>query len=228
MKADHIMEKKTNILNILFNVLFWGSLWGIVEATLGTLLHLAFFAHLGIFARSSTVIIPIALFLMAICYKRTKSFSAVLFMGCLAATIKLTTAFIIGFRDIVYFPAIYIIVEALAIGGALALFRPTNVVSTKTLCSIVVANTAYQFVYLLISRGANWTAGVEKYLLMYNCVAILYSFLVCGVSYGIIKLINLYKKEESKLSITRIINSPITASLVVTIAVTLTLTLAAI
>ena len=123
-------EKKFN-LSLLFNVLFWGGLWGIVEATLGTILHLPAFEGAGLFLGSSVIIIPIAYFLMANCYKRTNSFYSVYLMGVLAALIKLSVGFVIGFINKVYNPAIYIVVESLAMGTALLIIRPTNVLSFK-------------------------------------------------------------------------------------------------
>ena len=69
------MEKKTKALNILFSVLLFGGLWGILEATLGTLLHVK---SLGMYACSTTIMVPIAFMLMGACYKRSGSFSVML------------------------------------------------------------------------------------------------------------------------------------------------------
>lgn len=227
-------SKKQFRLKLLFNVLFWGALWGIVEATLGTILHLPGIDGAGIYLASSAVILPIAYYLMANCYKRTNSFYAVYLMGVLAASIKLTTAFVIGFIDRVYFPAIYIVVESLAMGSALALFRPTNVLSLKTLGAMIVANTAYQFSYLVIriAGGSSnvfasveaWHEGAEPYLLTLNCLAILYSFASGAIFYGLFKLAEKYNLK-TKINWNKIIYSPITASLMVTLAVVLTVTL---
>ena len=65
-------ERKFNLKTVM-TILFWGALWGIVEATLGTLLHLPGFEETGLFFASSAVILPIAYCLMANCYKRTES-----------------------------------------------------------------------------------------------------------------------------------------------------------
>ena len=229
-------EKKFS-LRILFHVLFWGALWGIVEATLGTILHLPAFDGAGIYLVSSTVIIPIAYYLMANCYKRTGKYYAVYLMGVLAATIKLSVAFIIGFINRVYMPAIYIVVEALAMGTALAVIRPTNVLSFKTLGAVIAANTVYQFSYLVIRMadgGANvfasmeaWEAGAVKYLFTINCIAILYMFASGAIAYGLFKLAEKYN-FKAKFSLNKIIYSPITASVSVALAFALTITLAAI
>lgn len=241
MKADIVMnqtsEKKTNIILIIFNVLFWGSLWGVVEATLGTFLHFPFFHKLGMYASSSTIIIPIAYYLMANCYKRTNSPYAVFLMGCLASMFKLMVGFVVGFKSTVFNPAIYIVVEALAMGSALAIFRPSNVLSLKTFVAMIVTNTIYQFSYLLIRMalgGVNifasenaWIKSAEPYLFTINCLAILYTFVSGAISYGIIKLFERYHKDY-KFPFAKLIQSPITASIAILLAITFTMTFAAI
>ena len=227
------MEQKLST-KIIFQVLFWGALWGIVEATLGTILHLPAFDAPGIYLCSSTIIIPIAYCLMANCYKRTGSFYSVYLMGVLAGVIKLTTAFIVGFINRVYMPAIYIVVEALAMGTVLAVFKPKNVLSLKTFASVVVANTVYQFMYLVIriaDGGQNvfasleaWRSGAEKYILSINFVACFYTLAIGGAVYGLLKLAE--KKEWNlKFSLDKIIYSPIAASISVGLALVLTITL---
>ena len=227
------MENKLTT-KMIFQVLFWGALWGIVEASLGTILHLPMFDAPGIYLCSSTVIIPIAYCLMANCYKRTGSFYSVYLMGLLAGTIKLTTAFIIGFINRVYMPAIYIVVESLAMGTALAVFKPKNVLSLKTFASVVVANTVYQFLYLVIRMADNnpnvfasaeaWHSLAEPYILTINFVACFYTLTIGGIAYGLVKLAE--KKEWNwKFSLDKIIYSPITASVSVALALVLTITL---
>ena len=136
-------------LRFFLDVLFFGSVWGILEATLGTVLHLPVFDGAGIYMASSTIIIPLAYVLMANCYKKTNSLAAVALMGVIASTIKLSVAFVLGFIPQVYNPAIYIRIEASAMVGALAIFRPKNVLSLKTLGAVILANTTYQFSYLV-------------------------------------------------------------------------------
>ena len=53
------MEKKQRILKIVFSVLLFGGLWGILEATLGTLLHMPFVPG-TVFLSSTTIMVPIA------------------------------------------------------------------------------------------------------------------------------------------------------------------------
>ena len=229
------MEKKTLDFKMIMTIIFWGSLWGIVEATLGTLLHLP--ATRMIYYSSSVIILPIAYCLMANCYKKTnQSFYAVYLMGVVAALIKLSVGFVIGFVDVVWEPAIYIVLEALAMGSALAIFRPTNVLSLKTFGSIVAANTLYQFSFLVVKtiKGsdvfynmATWSKMGEKYLFTVNGLAILYSFAIGAISFG---LIQLAKKLNwnTKVDLSKIIYSPIAASIALVASIGLTIGLSVI
>ncbi len=227
---ENTTEKKFNLKTVL-TILFWGGLWGIVEATLGTILHLPGIDGMGIYGASTAIVVPIAYCLMANCYKKTGSFTAVYLMGVLAATIKLSVAFVVGFTQKVYNPAIYIVIEALCMGSALAVFRPKDVVSLKTFGAIVVANTVYQFMFLCVRAmyGNNafasmeaWTKTGEKYMFTMNGLAIVYTMSVGSIAYGIIKLAE--KREwKIKFDLNKIIYSPITASVAVILAIGLTI-----
>ena len=223
------MKEKPKFLSTLFSVLLFGGLWGIIEATLGTILHLPFFEGFGVFGKTSSIIIPMAFALMAMCYKKTQSVYAVFLMGVLAALIKLPVSFFIGFTDRIYNPMMYIVIESLLMGGALYLFKPTNVVSLKTFGAIVLANTLYQFSYVCISGwmvGANPFASMakwEKYLLTINCVAILYTFGFGGIAYGVIKLKQHFNWDLSKVK--KVVYHPAFASSVAAVAVVLTIVL---
>lgn len=231
------MEKKTLNLKMILTIVFWGSLWGIVEATLGTILHLPSSKMAGMYLSSSAIIIPIAYCLMANCYKKTnQSFYAVYLMGVVAALIKLSVAFVIGFVDVVWEPAIYIILEALAMGSALAIFRPTNVLSLKTFGSIVVANTVYQFSFLVVKtiKGsdvfynmATWSKMGEKYLFTVNGLAMLYTLAIGALSYGIILLVKKLNLS-TKFDMNKIVYSPIAASLALMVSIGLTIGLSVI
>lgn len=239
------MENKKKILAILFPVLFYGALWGIFEATLGTLLHLPAFEAGGLFTKSSIIMVPVAFLIMTLCYKKTGSLISVVFVGLISATIKLSTAIVVPFGIYVYFPAIYIVVESLAMFGALAIFRPTNVLSLKSFAAFVVACTTYQFTYICIcsitavaapgltnninafENMANWKKVGEKYLFTYNGVAIIYALAVGGALFGISKLLEKVN-FETKFDYKKILNSPITASITLAVAFALTISLSAI
>ena len=200
------MENKKKILAILLPVLLYGALWGIFEATLGTVLHLPAFEVGKLFTKSSIIMVPIAFLFMTMCYKKTGSLLAVFFTGLVSASIKLSTAFVLGMTIFVYFPAIYIVVESLAMMGALAIFRPKNVLSLQSFASFVTASTVYQFSYISIAsiiavaspsltgninafaNMTNWQKVGEKYLFTYNGVAIIYALALGAILYGLYRL----------------------------------------
>ena len=130
---------KARILKIVFAVLLFGGLWGLEEATLGTLLHMPF-VHRTMFMSATTVLVPIAYMFMGACYKRTGTFRSVLYMGFLAAGIKAISCLIFSMS---FNPCYYILLEAAAMGGALALIRPKKVISFAGLGTAILANTLY-------------------------------------------------------------------------------------
>ena len=236
------MEKRNKILAMLFPVLLFGGLWGIFEATLGTLLHLPAFEVGGLFTKSSIIMVPVAFLFMTLCYKKTGSLVSVFLAGLLSALIKLSTAIVVPFTIYVYFPAIYIVIESLAMVAALAIFKPSKVLSLKSFASFVSAAFIYQFSYISVSSIVavaapeltnninafanmdNWKKVGEKYLFTYNAVAILYALVIGGVLYGLYQLTVKYKVNE-KFDIKKIVYSPITASMSVALAFVLAISL---
>ncbi len=234
------MENETRPMNsklrLFLDVLLFGSIWGLLETSLGTLLHLSAFSGAGIFLKTSIVMVTIAGFLMAMCYKRTRSLLSIIYMGLIAAAIKFTAAFIIGFNTYVYTPAMYIVIESLAMTASLAVFKPDRVLSPKTLATFVLANTTYQFSYIIFSgllggtnafaSMANWEKVGVKYLFTYNGLAILYTFAIGGIAYGVMKAL---EKAEVKVNfnLKKVVFSPITASIAFAIAIAVTLTFTA-
>lgn len=225
------MNKK---IRFLLDVLLFGSIWGILEATLGTVLHLSFIENVKMYFSSSTIMVPLAFLLMTLCYKRTGKLYSAVIMGVIAASLKLCVGFVMPFNVYVYCPAIYIMVEALAMFGALAAFRPDRVLSTKTFATFVLASTTYQFSYVIIRMGfgganpfssAESWAGAEKYLLTINCIAMLYTLAIGSISHGIFRLME-KANFQIKFDYKKIVYSPITASVAFTIAVALTISLA--
>jgi len=93
--------------------LFWGSVWGLAEATLGHLLHLARVPGLP-----GLVMVPVAVAVMGRAAVRSRSAVAVFLAGVVAASFKLLDLFVPG-TDLLALsrPIQAILLEALA--GAL-------------------------------------------------------------------------------------------------------------
>lgn len=219
------MEKRSNILKMLFAILLFGGAWGIIEATLGTVLHLPI-VHRTMFLSSTTILVPIAYFLMGGCYKRTGSMRSVLYMGILAAGMKAIACAIFKMS---FNPCFYILMEAAAMGVALLVIRPKKVVSYAGLATFIVANTLYLGVSTFLRINvANATASqimanIETYVFNFNCVAILYAFVAGSIIYGIMKLAEAKQWNFSKVK--QIIYHPAFASSMAAIALVVTLIL---
>ena len=219
------MERSKKVLNILFSVLLFGGMWGILEATLGSLLHMHFVPN-TMFLASSAIMVPIAYFFMGACYKRTGTFRSVFYMGLLAASIKLVSCLIFHMS---INPVYYILMESAFMGLALLVIRPKQVVSFAGLGTMILANTLYLAVStflrvdVLRATRSDFLANFEQYVFMINCIAILYTFAFGAILYGVIKLQEKYSWDLSKVS--KVIYHPAFASSVAAVALVLTIVL---
>ena len=222
------MTRKQDILNTLFAVLLFGGLWGIVEATLGSFLHLSFIHNTRlIFLSSTTVLVPFAYYLMGGCYKRTGKARSVIYMGVLASVIKVIGALIFASK---LEPALYMLMESLTMAGAILVIRPKKVVSFAGLATFILASTTYLLAttFYRIGTGTQITgqvvmSNIEKYVFMYNCVAILYAFAFGAILYGFIKLAE--AKEWNFSKVKHVIYHPAFAGSMAAIALAVTLIL---
>lgn len=218
-------NNKARILKIVFSVLLFGGVWGIFEATVGTLLHMSFVTR-SMFLSSTTILVPIAYMLMGACYKRTGTFRSVLYMGFLAAGIKAISCaiFMMDFN-----PVFYMLMEAAAMGVALLIVRPKNVISYAGLATFVIANTLYlsagTFLRLNVFdiTGEALLANITKYVFQYNCCAILYTFIAGAIIFGVMKLAEHYEWNMAKIK--QIVFHPAFASSMAVIALVVTLVL---
>ena len=216
-------EKKVTRLEILFAVLLFGGLWGIEEATLGTLVHLF---KGSMFFASTTVLVPIAYFFMGACYKKTQTFRSVLYMGVLAAGIKTLSCLIFHMS---FNPVYYILMEALFMGVAILVIRPKQILSYQGLATMILANTMYLLASTFLRINVmNATAtqvmdNIEKYVFKFNCVAILYTFAAGAILFGVTKLAEKYSWNFDKVK--KVIYHPAFASSMAAVALVLTLVL---
>ena len=218
--------RKSEILNIIFAVLLFGGLWGIVEATLGTLLHLIPHGMRLIFWSSTTVLLPIAYFLMGACYRKTGKIRSVLYMGVFASIIKIISAAIFASK---YEPALYMLMEAACMSGALLVIRPKQMISFAGLATGILASTLYlglsTFVRINVATATSQQVleNITKYMFTYNCVAILYMFVGGAIIFGLMKLAEAKEWKFSKVK--DVIFHPAFASSIAVVAVAVTLIL---
>ena len=217
------MENSKRSLKILFSVLLFGGLWGILEATLGSLLHMHFIPS-TMFLASSTIMVPIAYFLMGACYKRTGTFRSVLYMGILTAGIKSLACLILNMS---FNPVFYILMESAFMGIALLIVRPKKILSFAGLGTMILANTVYMGVATFLrvnvanSTMREFMANFETYTFMFNCVAILYCFAAGALLFGAVRLAEKYNWNFDKVK--KVIYHPAFASGAAAVALVLTL-----
>jgi len=97
---------------LIVNIIFFGSLWGLLEASLGYALH--FLPQLI----SGSVMFPIGAVIMYWAYRNTGTKRTILFMGLLAITIKALNFFMPGLPPIkTYNPMISIMLQTLLVTG---------------------------------------------------------------------------------------------------------------
>lgn len=217
------MKQKQNLLTLIFSVLLFGGLWGILEATLGSLLHMHFVPN-TMFLASTTIMLPIAYFLMGACFKRTNAFYSVALMGVLAAFMKLIACLIFHMS---INPVYHILLESAFMAVSILVIRPKDVLSFRGLGTLILANTLYLStatllrVNILTSTPKVFWGNFEKYTFTFNMVAVLYSFAFGSALFGLVKLAEKYHWDFSKVK--KVIYHPAFASSMTAVALVLTL-----
>ncbi len=93
-------------------IIFWGAIWGLIEATLGYVLH-SFSLSVGWFFW-----FPLAFYFMSRVYRQTNSTSSILLTSAIAAAIKLIDFLLPARIDRIINPAVSIILEGLVVFAA--------------------------------------------------------------------------------------------------------------
>ena len=126
------------------HVLFWGALWGIVEATVGHLLHLVALPLGWLFW------FPIAVGFMQMVYSQTKQITAVFYAALVAAAIKMVDLMVPVRIDYVLNPAVSIILEGLAVVAVFwVLVKKNKARPVFTGAGLVAVSTLWRLFYLI-------------------------------------------------------------------------------
>ena len=151
------MDKK-KALKIAAQIVFFGAIWGITEATLGFLLHFLPPTIAGI------VMFPIAAFILVKAYKSTGSRSALVFVGFIAAGIKAVDFLIPGIMSFkIINPMISIVMESLWVAVAYPLIKGTD--WKKKLAGGLAASIGWRTGYVIYMAVQFLITGfVSKYL----------------------------------------------------------------
>ena len=141
-------------MNNLKTIVFWGSLWGILEASLGWCLHLIHFKG------EVLVLYPFGLMCMMMVAKQTKQMSAVIKVAGVASLVKLVNLFMLPAVPVYHVtnPAVAIFLEGLVTWG-FCIYTQKNSLQWKT--AIPVA-TVLVFASIFFFRG--WQILMDAYV----------------------------------------------------------------
>lgn len=191
------MNSNKNVLHVILTVVLFGAIWGLLEATVGYILH---FLPATI---SGLVMFPIGATLMYWAYHSTQKKSAIIYVGLIAAAIKavnfampLPAAGPIKVLN----PMISIVLQSLVVFGFSFLFeRKTNPVKVALLQIglIALAIVSWRALFL-VNQSINYaiTGNLPGQLKSIATMADftllngLYELLILGSIYGIYRLVS--------------------------------------
>lgn len=120
--------------NLLTQIIFYGALWGFLEATLGYALHWIPTLIAG------TIMFPIASVILLRAYNKTNSKKALLYIGMVAASIKSIDLFLPSYSIFKTInPMVSIVLESLLVFAVVMLFtseKITNKIAAAQIASI--------------------------------------------------------------------------------------------
>lgn len=142
----------------LKSIIFWGACWGIVEITLGWVLHLAHFKG------EALLLYPFGLVCMMMAMKQTKQVSAVVKVAGVAALVKLINLFMLPAVPVYHVtnPAVAIFLEGLATWGFCYYVQKKPSFEGISLVQKIFTAVLVVFLSLLLFRG--WQQLIDAYV----------------------------------------------------------------
>lgn len=167
--------------NLLWNVLLFGAIWGITEATLGYLLQ--FLPSLV----SGSVMFPIGATILFYAYRKTGSAKALVGIALIAASIKAVNFFMPGLPPIkTYNPMIAIMLQSLVVATVVKRFMsPSLAISVP---AILIVGFAWRLLFLFNISINNMLTGFP-FPQLADTSATLDYLLVLGALEGVILLV---------------------------------------
>jgi len=208
--------KKQNIPAIIF----FGAIWGIIEASVGYLLHSL---PVSIFI-SGTVLFPIVSYILYKAYKVTNSKTALLSIGVIAAAIKSVNFFLpFGSPFKIINPMLAIVMETLVVLVVITMLNKDDLKSKVT--GFVVASIGWRLLYLSFNGIQYLSNGFQSdYILSFQAAiqfALLFALISAAVGVAILYIDSAIVKK-TKVSLFKKINPVISlATLAIAIALTL-------
>lgn len=185
-----------NKLKTISTIIFFGAVWGIIEATIGYVLH-----FLPIYI-AGTILFPIVSFILYKAYTITKSRSSLLAIGAIAACIKAINFFMpFGSPFKIINPMLSIVLESMMVLVVISLLSKDDVKSKAT--GFIVASIGWRAMYLLYGGIQFATTGfVSDYLVTFYAAiefTVLFGLLSAAIALGIhyldLKVTNTNKKN---------------------------------
>ena len=208
--------KKQNIPAIIF----FGAVWGIIEASVGYLLHSL---PVSIYI-SGTVLFPIVSYILYKSYKVTNSKTALLSIGFIAAAIKAVDFFMpFGSPFKIINPMLAIIMESIVVLVVITIIDRDNLKSK--VAGFLAASIGWRVLYLSYSGVQYLSNGFQSdYIVSFQAIiqfALLFGIISAAIGLGIHYLDKSVVKTH-KTTIFRKIN-PIVSLATLAIAIALTL-----
>lgn len=202
------MDRKVN-LKLVSQIIFFGAIWGITEATIGFLLHFLPPTIAGL------VMFPIAAFILVKAYKATGSRAAMVYVGIIAAGIKAVNFLVPGMMPFkIINPMVSIVMESLLVAAAYPLLSKAN--WNSKLAGALVASIGWRTGYILYMTTQFIITGfVSNYIA--TPIDIINFVLLNGLVSGLLVFGAL--KLESKLTLKTIKLKPIYALATLALAI---------
>jgi hypothetical protein len=196
-----MMSKK----DLLKSIVYFGAIWGIIEATLGYVLQ--FLPPLV----SGSVMFPIAATIMVSAYFATKNKKAIFYVALVAASIKAVNFLLPGLMPIkTYNPMIAILLQSIIVFVAIAIYEKRGLPHVIT--SFVVASIGWRILFLANITINNALTGFNfpqlrsletmvSFTLYQGLIGALFLSIIYTIYYFLRHRINLYFKPTWVVSL---------------------------
>lgn len=204
------MNNKTKNIS---TIIFFGAIWGIVEATLGYVLHII--PGLSLYL-SGSVLFAFASYILYRAYQKTKSKMSLVYIGGVAALIKATN-FFLPVTNIfkVINPIGSIILESLVVLAVIMLISHEDVWSKAS--GLLIASLAWRLVFFLY-KGTSYLPTTFDFVEFFAIYAVASVILGLGLIY-------LDKVIRNKVTFKFNVFHPAISVTALALAITLTLVL---
>lgn len=186
--------KRVNV-RIVTVVIFYGALWGLMEASMGHILHFMPGAIAG------SIMFPIAAFILVKAYKQLESKKALFFIGVVAASIKSIDLLLPQISVLKTInPMLSIILESLVVVSVITLYSNDKV--KNNIVAALGSSFGWRVVFAMF-MVAQYSLGMNGLALKYTTSSFLVEFiLVSGLISGLFAfiLVGLLRVPKFKLN----------------------------